>query len=83
MNFEMGGARASIANDPPVIKAMDDSVAIANEHSIYSGTYAGNVDVAKAAIKKGFNLISVGYASKLMIKAAVDVHDNVFPGRGS
>ena len=49
---------------------------------IVAGTYAGSVDVAKAAVAKGFALVSVGYAAKLMIKAAGDVLGQVFPGRG-
>ena len=81
LTIDYGGAPTYVASDPRVIKAMDDSIAIAKEHGIFSGTYAGTVDVAKAAIGKGFNLVSVGYAAKLMIKAAADVHDSVFPGR--
>jgi hypothetical protein len=36
--------------------------------------------VAKAAVAMGFGLVSVGYAAKLMIKAAGDVLGQVFPG---
>jgi len=35
----------------------------------------------KVAIEKGLNLISVGYAAKLIITAAAKGHNNVFPGR--
>ena len=45
------------------------------------GTYAGSVEVAQAAVAKGFALVSVGYAAKLMIKAASDVLERVFPDR--
>lgn len=83
LSIDYGGAPTYVASDPRVIKAMDDSIGIAKEHSIFSGTYAGSVDVARAAVKKGFNLVSVGYAAKLMIKAAAEVHDNVFPGRSA
>ncbi len=70
LTIDYGGEPTYIASDPRVIKAMDDSIAIAKENSIVAGTYAGSVEVAKAAVAKGFALVSVGYAAKLMIKAA-------------
>ncbi len=37
--------------------------------------------VTRAAVAKGYDLISVGYAAKLMIRTAADVLEQVFPGR--
>jgi 4-hydroxy-2-oxoheptanedioate aldolase len=81
LTIDYGGAPTYIATDPRVIKAMDDSIMIARDNHIVAGTYAGSIDVAKAAVAKGFALVSVGYAAKLMIKTAADVLQNVFPGR--
>ncbi len=81
LTIDYGGEPTYIASDSRVIKAMDDSIAIAKENSIVAGTYAGSVEVAKAAVAKGFALVSVGYAAKLMIKAAGAVLEDVFPGR--
>jgi 2-keto-3-deoxy-L-rhamnonate aldolase RhmA len=64
-----------------VLEAMESSIKIAHEHSKVAGTYAGSVDVARAAIAKGYDLVSVGYAAKLMIKAAADVLAQTFPDR--
>jgi 4-hydroxy-2-oxoheptanedioate aldolase len=80
LTIDHGGVPTYVASDLRVIKAMDDSIAIAKENGIVAGTYAGSVDVAKAAVAKGFGLVSVGYAAKLMIKAAGDVLGQVFPG---
>ena len=81
LTIDHGGAPTYIASDPRVTQAMDDSIAIAKEHGIVAGTYAGSVDVAKAAVAKGYALVSIGYAAKLMIKAAGDVLGQVFPVR--
>jgi 4-hydroxy-2-oxoheptanedioate aldolase len=78
LSIDRGGAPTYVASDPWVIKAMESSIAIAREFGIRAGTYAGNVDVARAAVAKGYDLVSVGYAAKLMIKAAADVHRQVF-----
>jgi 4-hydroxy-2-oxoheptanedioate aldolase len=79
LSIDYGGAPTYIASDARVIKAMEDSIAIARDNRIVAGTYAGSVDVARAAVAKGFGLVSVGYAAKLMIKAAGDVLGQVFP----
>ncbi len=83
LTIDYGGAPTYVASDPRVIKAMDDSIAIARENGIIAGTYAGNVEVARAAVAKGFGLVSVGYAAKLMIKAAGEVLEQVFPASGA
>ena len=79
LTIDYGGAPTYIASDPRMIKAMDDSIGIAKENSIVVGTYADSVEVARAAVAKGFALGSVGYATKLMIKASADVLAQVFP----
>jgi 4-hydroxy-2-oxoheptanedioate aldolase len=81
LTIDYGGAPTYIASDPRVIHAMDSSIEIAKANSIVAGTYAGSVDVARAAIAKGFGFVSVGYAAKLMIRAAGDVLAQVFPNR--
>lgn len=79
LTIDYGGQPTYVASDPRVIQAMDRSIELAREHSIFSGTYAGTIEVADAAIARGFNLVSVGYAAKLMVKAASELHDRVFP----
>jgi 4-hydroxy-2-oxoheptanedioate aldolase len=82
LSIDYGGAPTYVASDPRVIDAMEQSIAIARRHGIRSGTYAGTVDVARSAIARGFDLVSVGYAAKLMIKACADVHAQTFAQTG-
>ena len=81
LTIDYGGQPTYIASDPRVLEAMESSIEVAHEHSKVAGTYAGSVDVARAAIAKGYDLVSVGYAAKLMIKAAADVLAQTFPDR--
>lgn len=81
LTIDYGGQPTYIASDPRVLDAMESSIGIAHEHSKVAGTYAGSVDVARAAIAKGYDLVSVGYAAKLMFKAAADVLAQTFPDR--
>lgn len=81
LSIDYGGAPTYIATDERVLGAMERSITVAKRHGITSGTYAGSVEVARAAAAKGYDLISVGYAAKLMIRTAADVLEQVFPGR--
>ena len=81
LTIDYGGAPTYIATDPRVIGAMDRSITLAKEHGITAGTYAGSLEVARTAIAKGFQLVSLGYAAKLMFKTAADVLEQAFPGR--
>ena len=83
LTIDYGGAPTYIATDPRVVGAMDHSITLAKKHGITAGTYAGSVEVARTAIEKGFHLISLGYAAKLMFRTAADVLEQVFPGRAS
>ena len=79
LTIDYGGQPTYVATDPRVIEAMELSIEVAREHSIVAGTYAGTVEVARAAISKGYSLVSVGYAAKIMIKAAADLLTQTFP----
>ena len=79
LTIDYGGEPTYVASDPRVIAAMEQSITLAREFSLTSGTYAGSVEVARAAVAKGYNLVSVGYAAKIMIKAASDLLGQVFP----
>ncbi|HYC47435.1 MAG TPA: aldolase/citrate lyase family protein [Burkholderiales bacterium] len=79
LTIDHGGQPTYVATDPRVIEAMESSIAIAREHSIVAGTYAGTMEVARAAIAKGYSLVSVGYAAKLMVKAAAELLAQTFP----
>ena len=79
LTIDYGGEPTYIARDPRVLKAMELSIELAQEYSIVCGTYAGSVEVARAAVAQGFNLVSVGYASKIMVKAASELLGQVFP----
>ena len=83
LSIDYGGAPTYVASDPRVIAAMDYSIELAHSHAITAGTYAGSREVAQAAIRKGFDLVSVGYASKLMVKAAGELLGQVFPDRAA
>ena len=80
LTIDYGGKPTYVAEDPRVISAMTNSIAIAKRHGIRSGTYAGNSEVARAAFAKGYDLVSVGYAGKTMIKACQQLLDAA-PGR--
>ena len=62
-----------------VTDAMARSIEVAKRHGIRSGTYAGNAEVARAAFVKGYDLVSVGYAGKTMIKACQQLLDAARP----
>ncbi len=83
LTIDYGGEPTYIANDPRVLNAMALSIELAREHAIFSGTYAGSVEVARAAVSKGYNLVSVGYAAKIMVKAAGELLGQVFPHAGA
>lgn len=75
LTIDYGGRPTYVAEDPRVIRAMTDSIAVAKRHGIRSGTYAGNADVARAAFMQGYDLVSVGYAGKTMVKACQQLLD--------
>lgn len=69
LTIDYGGKPTYVAEDPRVIAAMNRSIDVARRHGIRCGTYAGNPEVARAAVDKGYDLVSVGYAGKTMVKA--------------
>jgi len=73
------GARPSYTpNHPEVERAMDLVVAAARKHSIAAGMHAASKEVALAAKAKGYDLLSLGYASKIMAAAATQVLKEAF-----
>ncbi len=73
------GARPSYTpNHPEVERAMDLVAASARKHSIAAGMHAASKEVALAARAKGYNLLSLGYASKIMAAAATQVLQDAF-----
>ena len=75
LTIDFGGKPTYVADDARVIDAMHRSIEVAGRHGIRSGTYAGSADVARAAFAKGYDLVSVGYAGKTMIKACQQLLD--------
>jgi len=75
LTIDYGGRPTYVAVDPRVIAAMNGSIEVAKRHGIRSGTYAGNAEVARAAFGKGYDLVSVGYAGKTMVKACQQLLD--------
>ena len=75
LSIDYGGKPTYVADDPRVTGAMTRSIEIARRNGIRSGTYAGNGEVARAAFLKGYDLVSVGYAGKTMIKACQQLLD--------
>lgn len=73
------GARPSYTpNHPEVERAMDLVAAAARKHSIAAGLHAASKEVALAAKAKGYTLLSLGYASKIMAAAATQVLKDAF-----
>lgn len=73
------GAKPSYTpNHPEVNRAMDLVVAAAKKHSIAAGMHTASKEVALAAKSKGYTLLSLGYASKIMASAATGVLNEVF-----
>ncbi len=73
------GAKPSYTpNHPEVDKAMDLVVNAAKKHSIAAGMHTASKEVALAAKAKGYKLLSLGYASKIMASAATNVLKEVF-----
>ena len=75
LSIDYGGKPTYVADDPRVTGAMARSIDIAKRNGIRSGTYAGSAEVARAAFTKGYDLVSVGYAGKTMIKACQQLLD--------
>ncbi|MBK8065652.1 MAG: 2,4-dihydroxyhept-2-ene-1,7-dioic acid aldolase [Betaproteobacteria bacterium] len=65
------GAKPSYTpNHPEVDKAMDQVAAVAKKYGIAAGMHAASPAVARAAVQKGYGLVSLGYAAKIMFTAA-------------
>ena len=74
------GAKPSYTpNHPEVDRAMDLVVAAAKKHGIAAGMHTASKEVAMAAKAKGYTLLSLGYASKIMMAAATTVLKDAFP----
>lgn len=73
------GARPSmLPNHPKVEAAMDLVVAAARRHGISAGMHTASASMAKTAAAKGYRLLSLGYASKLMLNSATQVLRDAF-----
>ena len=65
------GAKPSYTpNHPAVERAMDTVLEAAYRHGIAAGMHTASTAVARAAIGKGYRLVSLGYAAKIMTAAA-------------
>ena len=73
------GAKPSYTpNHPEVERAMDLVAEAARKHSIAAGMHTASKEVALAAKAKGYKLLSLGYASKIMAGAATQVLRDAF-----
>lgn len=79
LTIDYGGRPTYVAEDPRVIDAMTRSIEVAQRHGLRAGTYAGSAEVARAAFAKGYDLVSVGYAAKTMVKACQQLLDAALP----
>lgn len=76
------GAKPSYTpNHPKVDEAMDRVVEAARKHSLAAGMHAASKEVARSAASKGYNFLSLGYASKIMMGAAAQVLNDALPER--
>lgn len=74
------GARPSYTpNHPKVEEAVDLLVAAARKHSIAAGMHTASKEVATNAARKGYDFLSLGYASKIMLGAAMQVLKDALP----
>jgi len=74
-----GAAPSYTPNHPEVERAVDLVAAAAKRHGIAAGIHAGNAEVARTALARGYAFVSLGYAAKLMFAAAASLHAAVFP----
>ena len=73
------GAKPSYTpNHPEVERAMDILVDAARKHGIEAGMHTASAAVARAAAQKGYRLLSLGYASKIITAAAAKVLKDAF-----
>ncbi|MFN0160738.1 MAG: HpcH/HpaI aldolase family protein [Burkholderiales bacterium] len=70
LGVSYGAKPSMVPNHPKVEAAMDLVVAAAKKHGIAAGMHTGSAGVARSAAAKGYQLLSLGYASKLMLVAA-------------
>jgi 4-hydroxy-2-oxoheptanedioate aldolase len=76
LTIDYGGKPTYVAEDPRVITAMRQSIDVATRYGIRAGTYAGTAAVARQAFALGYDLVSVGYAGKTMVKACRQLLDD-------
>jgi len=73
------GAKPSYTpNHPEVERAMDTVVEAARRHGIAAGMHTASTAVARTAAQKGYRLLSLGYASKIMTAAAAQALKDAF-----
>lgn len=73
------GAKPSYTpNHPAVERAMDTVLEAAYRHGIAAGMHTASTAVARAAIGKGYRLVSLGYAAKIMTAAASQALKDAF-----
>ena len=70
LGVSYGAQPSMVPKHPKVQAAMDLVAAAARKHGIAAGMHTANAAVARGAAAKGYQLLSLGYASKLMLVAA-------------
>ena len=78
LGVSYGAKPSMLPNHPKVEAAMDLVIAAARKHGIAAGMHTASTSVAKSAAAKGYQLLSLGYASKLMLNSATQVLRDAF-----
>ena len=78
LGVSYGAKPSMVPNHPKVEAAMDLVVAATKQHGIAAGMHTANAAVARSARAKGYQLLSLGYASRLMLNAAAQTLTDAF-----
>lgn len=83
LGISYGAGPSYTPSHPAVTRAIDLVGDAARRHAIAAGMHTATPDVARLAAGKGFTFLSLGYASKIMLAAAAQLHEEVFGEGGS
>ncbi len=78
LGVSYGAKPSMVPNHPKVEAAMDLVAAAAKQHGIAAGMHTASAAVARSARAKGYRLLSLGYASRLMLNAAAQALTDAF-----
>jgi 4-hydroxy-2-oxoheptanedioate aldolase len=78
LGISYGAQPSYLPNHPGVDEAIDKVIEAARRNGIAAGIHAGNKEVASKAADKGYRLLSLGYASKIMLGSVTRILEETF-----